>query len=574
MTGTRRELAGWRRGRAAVIGLALVAGELLGGCAGGRSVSAGSRPFEFGDFARARSLFVKEISNDRSDRDYILSRMRAQIATLADGYPQGAEELSNQAFDLLRTQGLNADKTTTAVVLHEGVKTWKGEPFEQAMSYTYIAVQKAMLGEWDNARAAAGSSLFLLKDFADNEKPGENPSSLELAQRAQSKGEEYLDKGYVPIRTDFALGYLLSGVASKAIGREDEARDNFNAASEANAGLIPLAEALTSDGYNTLFVVDFGIGPKKVAYGPDDALARFMPRTQSDDRGISAMVVGGGGVAQGPQIGPFPPVCDVNQMAQSHLWNNLEDVRIAKSQIGSALMTAGIVVAGTANSRNSDARANQQIIGLGMAIIGGLLRAGAAADTRSLDVLPQRVYLIPVRIDEPDSIVRLSLGATERMVLPAMSPPREDRRIQLRYVRLAERASREMTGEVLYANDQCRARVEGDDLPYILGGRCVRHPSLEVLTRYQQAGWLTGMTVVDLENLYREEGITLTAEDAHGMPGVHILMGGTTLVEPLAGTVGYVEAFTRLHSAYRPKSDRVREVSKQIAAELERRRAD
>src|SRR6185369_14807979 len=203
-----------------------------------------------------------------------------------------AEEVANQTFRLLRTQGLNADRTTASIVLNEDIKIWKGEPFEQALSYTYIAIQKAELGQWDNARAAANASLFLLKDFGHNER-GQEMTNIEVARRAAEQdarssgaGDRYINKGYTPIKTNFVLGYLLNGLANKALAREDEANDNFHEAAAINAAFEPLAKELSTGAYNTVFIVDYGRGPEKIATGPDNAFSSFVPRSGSDTRPV------------------------------------------------------------------------------------------------------------------------------------------------------------------------------------------------------------------------------------------------------------------------------------------------
>lgn len=555
------------------IPLAVTALVSLGGCNAGMD-SKSAWAIESGNYGAARVRLQEALSNDPSDRDYILGRMRLQIATLADGDPHAAEEISNEAYRLLRVQGLNADRTVASVVLNEGVKIWKGEPFEQAMSFSYIAIQKGMLGEWDNMRAAAQSSLFLLKDFGDNEKTGKKLTTEEIARRAAERdrqnkgGDAYLDYGYTPIKTDFELGYVLTGVASLALGRREEASDNLNTAVEYNAGLGPLRDALLAGGYNTIFVVDYGRGPAKVARGDDGALARFEPRWASDGRALSYSVAGGG-VEEGTS---FSAVTDVNRLAQSHLWNNLEDVRAAKSSIGSLLLAGGAITALSANQGNRDARANQQIIGASLAAAGLLLKATSQADTRHLELLPQRTYIVPVNITSRGSVVTLQVQGDpgSRMVLAAVSPPEDGERLQLRYVRLSNgrggAPAWATSGRIVYANDATEERVAGDGLPFILGGRCVRTPSAETMARYHGAGNLTNMTASDLENLYREEGITLRWEDNVGRSRKHILEGGDTLVAPEAGTAGYARLFGQEHPAYRPRSKAVRELAEQIAA--------
>jgi tetratricopeptide (TPR) repeat protein len=543
---------------------------LLSGCASHQLDPNLVAATDVGRYGGARVALQKSLSDDPADRAYILGRLRLLILTLADGVPAAAEEVANQTFRLLRTQGLNADRTTAAVVFNEGVKIWKGEPFEQALGYTYIAIQKAQLGQWDNARAAAGASLFLLKDFGDNER-GREMSSIEVARRAaeedarrgEGAGDRYINRGYTPIKTNFVLGYLLAALSNKALGREDEASDNFNEAIVVNPGLTPLVEQLQGGGYNTVFVVDYGRGPTKVATGPDNAFARFMPNTASDGRGIVAAV--SGGEAASAQA---PPVQDINRMAASLAWNNLEDVRQAKSLLGTGLLVGGLATAGTARDRDGRTHQNQAFIGAGLALTGLLMKATAHADTRHAEFLPQRVYLVPVDIRSRDAVVTLEVEGdpSSRIVLAAVDPPPEGGPFQLRYVRMNPRSSPAWatSGAVLYGNDGYGGRVEGDTLPYILGGRDVSLPTVDAMERYRGAGNLADMTASELENLYREEGIALSVEDQQGRSRKHVLEGGDSLVAPLPGTAGYARLFGQLHPPYQPKGQAVRELAEKI----------
>ncbi len=121
---------------------------------------------EVGQFGYAAERLQQDLTTDPADRDYLLSRFRLLTMAMADGQPDAAEETANQLFALLRTQGLNEDEGVASAVFYEGVRRWKGEPFEQALAYSYISMQKAMRGEWDNARASAMASQFVLRDFS------------------------------------------------------------------------------------------------------------------------------------------------------------------------------------------------------------------------------------------------------------------------------------------------------------------------------------------------------------------------------------------------------------------------
>jgi hypothetical protein len=520
------------------------------------------RSADAGEYGAARVALQDQTSDDMSDRGYILDRLRQLILTLADGQPDVAENAANQTFRLLSLQGINADRTVSSQVFNERVKIWKGEPFEQALGYTYVAIQKGELGEWDNARAAASNSLFRLKDFMDGERKNGGDgdiSSEELTRRAARRdaqrpgsGDAYLDHGYVAAKTDFALGYVITGLAARALGRDDEAADNFREAATVNVGAAELCKSLASGDYNTVFIVDYGRGPEKIAYGPDNALARFQPRQASDGAGLSVSLrAADSGDGTG---GLFAWVTDVNSMSQSHMWNNLEDVRTAKSTIGTVLLIGGVGVAATSDNRNA------QMAGLIAAGVGALLKASASADTRHCEFFPQRVYVAPAMITREGTSVRLGAGGAS-MILTDLAPPQGGARLQLRYVRLVNGAPGwASNGVTMYANDaRPQAPVPGDQLPYIMGGTCVCRPSERVMERYRRGGNLTDLTASELENLYREEGISLSAEDQKGEARKHILEEGDSLVCPLPGTTGYQRLFGQLHRPYKPRSAALRD---------------
>lgn len=570
MTEDRMGGAGWRIGRALRrVLMAAVLGAALGGCAADRVDPRIERAALAGEYGQARAGLQGRLSNDRSDRSYILDRLRLLIMTLADGSPDAAEEVANQTYDLLRIQGLNDDNTVSAAVFNERVKIWKGEPFEQAMAYTYIAIQKAERGEWDNARAAAQSSLFLLKDFGENEQ-GQKKTNEDVIREASRRdkqrnkgdnGNDYLDHGYTPVKTDFALGYLLNGLANKALGRQEEASDNFREAAAISPAIGPLAHSLLNDRYNTVFVVDVGIGPQKTAYGPDDALVRFVPVSPSDGLAIRVLA--------GERWVEYGVVTDLNQMAASLQWNNLEDVRSAKSAVGNVLLVGGLAAAATSGAWNSQSSGAVALAGLGAALVGAALKASAAADTRYCEFLPQRVYVVPAMVASAGSAITLSVGGDPNwtIALQGLSPPARGE-LQMRFVKLAPRGpSWQNAPGLVYANDATYARVPGDGLPFIMGGTCCRSPTSDTLRRYQASGNLRDMTASDLENLYREEGITLSVEDQRGMSAAHILEGGTSLVTPLSGTAGYQRLFAQPHAPYVPKTDALRQA---IAREVGR----
>lgn len=570
-----------------------------------------------GEYGQARAAVASKLEADIKSRGYVYDRMRLAMILLADGLPEVAETLTNDVFRILRTQGLNADRTVAAVLTWEGIKIWKGEPFEQAMMYFYVAVQKAMLGEWDNARAASLNSLFLLKDFGRNElgtrKTTEQIAAEAVRKERDQKRADHLEAGYSPVETTFALGYLINAVANMAMAADDpdrkaEAEDCLakaeainvrikdeqklayaaqaqaieaqlaasyqvggndprwraqldqyranirGAAPESQPDLSPVLARLRSRAFNTILVVDYGLGPTKERYGMDDVFARFQQlRGWHGTEPLRIKV-------NGNPDEPVPVACNLNDMAADHMWNNMEDVRKAKSHIGTAVLAAGAAYAASGRDEYG--------IGAAVMLVGLAIKESAKADTRHCEIMPQRVYFAPITIPRPDSTVELRIGEPEGaplMVLCGLDPPPDSQRIQLRYVRLPARQEPPKwatSGRVYYANEYYDSPVPGEELPCILGGRCVRKPTHETLTRYQRAGQLAGVTLDELLELYAAEGIAVRGPDEPN--AVHVLEGGNSLACPLPGTVGFTRLFGQEHGPYRPRSAALEEFKRRV----------
>ncbi len=498
-----------------------------------------------GQLGRPRIALANNLTQDRSDRNYLLDRLSLGVITLADGYPHAAEGVFSEVYDLLRTQGINQDKTIESVVINEDLRFWKGEPFEQAMAFCYTGLTYATLGDWGNLRAASDNALFYLRDFGTDAR-GEpyQPTSL-IRESADPDSPDPLET-YEPRPSNFTLGYLLNGIANQQLARDAEAFERFDEAVESNAAVAPLVESLRTERYNLLLVVDYGRGPKKIGTGPDSAIARFVPITPSDQAMLQATVAG--------RTTRWPMVIDLNTIATDLMWNNLEDMRKAKSFVGSVLLTGGAVAAGIGAASDSDEAA---LAGLGAMAAGAWAKAGAHADTRHSPVLPQRVYLVPVWLPADASTIQLQLvdQPGSRLVLRGLEPGQQG--VMVRYVRLpaVRRFSPRWagSGELHYANAY-EHPPQLSDMPYLLGGRCVRLPTVETIIDYHEAGHLRWMSIADVKELYRAERIELTVPPG-AMPGLHVLEGGDSLVCPWPGTTGYTRLFGQPHAAYQPQSE-------------------
>jgi hypothetical protein len=100
-----------------------------------------------GEYGQARAHVAGNITTNKGDRNYMLDRMSLCMVTLADGMSEAAAPTMDEIYEILRTQGVNADRTVASVAITEGVRFWKGEPFEQAMAYYYVSLYYGLRSE-------------------------------------------------------------------------------------------------------------------------------------------------------------------------------------------------------------------------------------------------------------------------------------------------------------------------------------------------------------------------------------------------------------------------------------------
>jgi tetratricopeptide (TPR) repeat protein len=526
----------------------------LGGLAGGgcapshQSLAAAGAPYYNYQFTAAREI-LREPAETQVDENIILNHVRLGLAAMADGDRQEAERTLGRAFEYMSTAGLNRDRTTAAILLHEGVKIFKGEPFEQALTYYWVSALYATLGDWENARAAAANSLFRLTEFIGDPRIGRADGSRPPDGR-----------DYTVVDTNFALGFLMQAIASE-LSNAPGMNEQLDAALEINPKLEPIVRTLRSGSYDTLLIVDFGKGPIKIAYGPDQSLVRWMPQVQAP----AYMSVS----ANGREVTRAVPVCDVNAMAEDLRWNDLENVRKAKSAVGNVLVTGGFIAAAAGAQHGSG---EAVIAGLGAMAAGLLTKSGAQADTRHIDFAPQYVFIVPVHVGEASTLsIKVHGSDVTEIVLPDFAPGTfgEPRAIYLRlHGPNAPQPAWLTATDLMYSNDA--TGVQPGDLPWILGGRDVSSPTRAVLEAYQASGCLRNLTTNDLLELYAAEdmlmgsGAEMRPDRLRNPSYRHILEGGTGLFTPMEHSLGYKRLMFTPRAGYAPKSDRARALKNEL----------
>jgi hypothetical protein len=191
----------------------------------------------------------------------VLNFERLGLAAMEAGEYAQAEWAFDQA--LARIEAFFGQSDTARAArskwASEGIKDFKGEPYERVMAYYYRGLLYLRAGDYDNARAA-----FTAGEFQDT----------------LSEAEEF--------QGDFALMNYLAGWASYCGGDNGLAGDAFALAEQVNPAITrPSVET-------TLVVAELGQGPVKFGRGLSGRLLTFV---EAQDNGLDeqALLTSGSG---------------------------------------------------------------------------------------------------------------------------------------------------------------------------------------------------------------------------------------------------------------------------------------
>ncbi len=346
-------------------------------------VDSAVRLYDTGDYAQAEQALAPLIA--KPSKNYVLNNCQYGSCALAAGNLPQAEAAFLNAQRIMSTVNTNTgSRVLGAVVVFEGVKVWKGQPFERAMAYYYLGLIFLIKGEYHNARAAFQNSLFRLRAYANSS------HHLPAAQR------------YARIESNFVLGYFGLGVCYLKLGRQDLAKANFVRAEDLDPLITPIIQKMYRPETNALIFVDWGAGPKRRAAGAYGQQTVFTPTPQ--------------------EAGPIPPISawdnghpiqgvensdmvDTLALAQDKRWLTMDTIREAKAVIGTGMMAGGTAVAA-----NSGGHSTQTWTGLGIAGLGALVAASSHSDTRYWRMLPRTVYVIPASLSRGLNTLQVNAG--------------------------------------------------------------------------------------------------------------------------------------------------------------------
>lgn len=267
---------------------------------------------------------------------------------------QGHAPLAARALDasLARIDAIYADSESAAKARSlwsaEGVKDFKGEPYERAMAYYYRGLLYAAEGDYQNARASFRSAEY---------------------QDTISASETFAG--------DFGLMSLLAGWASACEGDAVMAEDFYASAANQQQGLVAPAK-----GASTLVLVESGAAPAKTTAGQyHEALTLSKgvnPYEKALLDGRELVVLG-----------------DVSYQATTRGGRQVDQILNGKASFKTAASTVADLgnlgmqlAAGSGDFGNTFGAS--AAVGIGAAILGGLTKP--KADIRSWDNLPDRIH--------------------------------------------------------------------------------------------------------------------------------------------------------------------------------------
>jgi tetratricopeptide (TPR) repeat protein len=351
------------------------------------------------DYARAAAIMQPTIEKQRTrmDENYVLDNCRYGSCELAAGQFDAAESAFYDAYKVINSGETNdAGRQMQATVVFEGVKVWKGEPFERAMADYYLGVLYLMKHNPGTARAAFQNSIFSLR---------ENASKDDLEH-------------YKLVESRFALGYFGLGFTNLRLGKTDLAADNFKLAQQYDPRLAGVIADVQKPGVNALIFVDAGQGPRKAARGWYNEESVFGP-TPAEAGAIAAPValVDGRAVTR-PQVA-YDTV-DTLAMAQDRRWMDIDTIKKVKAVIGTGAMAAGAGMTAYGADRGNK---NLMWAGIGTTLAGAAIAASSQSDTRYWEMLPRTVYVIPATLAPGQHNVMVQAGpsrsALVQMTMPA-----------------------------------------------------------------------------------------------------------------------------------------------------------
>ena len=305
---------------------------------------------------------------EEGKRNVVLNRMRVGL----DAYQLGYKDYATEAFAkaLADIEVIYAGDKTAAKArslwYEEGMKDFKGEPYERAMAYYYRGLLLLEKGDYENARAAFKSGV-IQDAFAEEEQN----------------------------RCDFALLIFLQGWASQMAGDSGLAKAAYKELRKLRPDFdVP-------SGSNVLIIIETGKSPRKLADGPGHGELKFRRGRNFSEKRVETSI-------DSSMFFGIYPLEDIFWQASSRGGRMVDKIvqgkasfRQTHEKIGTTL--TDVSSAALLSSPLFGSSSEVQIAGAALGLIGVAemvmaARARPHADTRYWDNLPDTVHMFPLTL--------------------------------------------------------------------------------------------------------------------------------------------------------------------------------
>ena len=345
--------------------------------------------YQTGNYAQAGIAIKQSINPEKKNESYVLNNCRYGSCALAAGQFDEAQHAFLEAYRIINAGDVNdAGRQMQASVVFEGVKVWKGEPFERAMAQYYLGMLMLMNHDYENARAAFQNSLFSLRE---GEK--DNPEKFSVVQ------------------SRFALGYFGLGFCNLRMNKPTVAEDNFKLAQQYDPKLAQLIADVQRPEVNGLVFIDAGHGPRKEPKGWYNEESVFGPTPAEVGPIMPPTVLVDGRPAT--RRGVAYDTIDTLAMAQDKHWMDIDTIKKFKAVVGTGAMAAGTGLAAAGAERRDK---GMFWAGVGTAVVGAALAASSQSDLRYWELLPRTVYIVPVALAPGAHDVSVQIGNDHNLV--------------------------------------------------------------------------------------------------------------------------------------------------------------
>jgi len=300
--------------------------------------------------------------------NFVLNQMEAGLSAMEYGDYYNAEKSFDEALiniEAVYTDDKNAEKALS-LWYQEGMKDFKGEPYERAMAYYYRGLLYFRKGDFENARASFLGGLI--------------QDSMAVEER---------------FRQDFALLTFMAGWASQMNGDIARAREFYEETKSYNSSFVP-----PSPEDNVLIIAESGGAPRKITDGKSREILRFV-RGYSPGQPVEIKVFNKYHEAQ--------KIEDIYRQAITRGKREIDRINKGKAEYKETTDAVGdvAIVAGAATVYAGAGTGNRDASLVGLAIMGvGLLTKATAsameadADTRQWTNLPDSAFILTFKSPE------------------------------------------------------------------------------------------------------------------------------------------------------------------------------